>query len=86
MKIYKEIEIDLEKERERIHSVRYTPKQKTKLLRLVDQIEQGLFRETVVDTSKWKRSEREYIAPEIWDILFCVSLGEQFTIGEKGKR
>lgn len=83
MKILREINLDLEKEKARIHEEGiYTLNEQGKLLHLVSQIERGLFQAAWENVKEWEREEREYVSQEIWDFLAEIEWGTVYRLPE----
>jgi hypothetical protein len=90
MKIYKEINIDLETERNRIKKCKYTKKQKEKLLNLVDIFETGQFKKCydyiranfTIYSKRDKCYETEYINDQIYTIVFQVGIFDYNYLAE----
>lgn len=80
MIIFKRIEVDLDRERERIESVKYNKRQKTALLKLVDLFEQGKWQECLDHIHKAfpynnreGYSEKEHVMSPMGDILLDLA-------------
>ena len=87
MILFKRIEVDLEKERERINKCPYSKRQRTALLKLVDLFELGEWQnclDLVNDNNVFKEtrrgySEKEHIGIEISDILDELGHSNYYT-------
>lgn len=82
MKIYREINIDLERYRKDISDkkIDYTRKEEERLICLYWRIESGEFKEAYEYVATWSREERELIPCEIWDVLMNVCMGIEYKI------
>lgn len=82
MKLYKEVNIDLDKYRSRIKDKNcgYSKREKEKLTALYCQIESGDFRGAYEYAAAWTRSQRELIPCDIWDILLNVCMGIEYKL------
>jgi len=69
MRIYKVIDINIEKERERVKKVKYEPDERKYLLRIVDLFEQGKFKEAFIFAMS-QEAYMGFIGLEIWDVLW----------------
>jgi hypothetical protein len=78
VKLYKEMELDLDAERKRIDRVKYTKREKKMLHSIVDMVQRGDLAGAVKVTETWTREQREFIAPEIFQILWETALGARF--------
>lgn len=80
MKIYKEIEVPLDKYRENLinPAFKYTKGEIKKLSCLYDMFEGGSWDAAIELTRKWSNEEQELIPCEIYDILFDISMGAQY--------
>jgi len=83
MKLYKVVNIDLETERARIERIDYTAKERKYLFHILDLFEAGEFKKALLYANKFPKEYREYIAPEVFDILWSVCMGDTFIAESK---
>lgn len=85
MKIYKEIDIDLDLFVRNLNNKKYnyTDSEKLKLSILYSDFADGRFEEAVKYVKTWKNEEKELIPCEIWDVLFNVSMGGKYKVDEQ---
>ena len=82
MKIYKEIEIDLNKWANKIHDpkMNYTEIEQEKLAFLYADFRRGRFDVAMKYVDGWTHEERELIPCEIWDVLLDVNVGVKYKV------
>jgi len=80
MKIYKEIDINLDLYRANFNKpiFRYSEEEIKKLSCLYDMFQNGSFNAAIEFTHKWSYEERQLIPCEIYDILFDIEMGARF--------
>jgi hypothetical protein len=91
MVLFKRVEIDLDKERERIKKASYNQRQRKALIKLVDLFEQGKFQECLNHVNDYKAfprnrageyDEKEHIGIEIGDLLHSMAYHNYYTRDE----
>jgi len=80
MKIYKEIDINLDLYRANFNKpiFGYSEEEIEKLSCLYDMFQNGSFNAAIEFTRKWSNEEQELIPCEIYDILFDIGMGAQY--------
>lgn len=78
MKIYKEIIIDLDAEREHVKRAFFTAKQKQLLTELYDLFEKGDFIGCMKLSKTWPRGQIEFVNENVWNVLWEIDLGEKY--------
>lgn len=82
MKIYKEIDISIEKYRSYLElpEYEYSKEAKEKMNRMFDLFESGQFQECLEFVISWREEDRYMIFQEIWEVLMNVSMGVSYKI------